>query len=234
MNNNTTPIDKQLWFSSYSYSYKGNSPTFYDSNQFNWALEVEKNASQIVLEVMNYLETRTDLFCNYFNEELTENQEDWQLIFFRFWEKHLESLDALPTFKGIFKSNSQLLSVGISKLSAYSNIKTHTGDSNAYVRCHLPIKIPDGFANCYIKVNGKSREWNQGELLMFCDAYNHSVFNHSAEDRLVLIFDVLLPQFQFRKKEILQNVKTSLWLQKHPVLKNLPFSIIKWAHCLIN
>lgn len=55
-------------------------------------------------------------------------------------------------------------------------------------RVHIGLSCP---ADCALIVNGDSRGWRDGEVLMFDSArVEHSAYNHSGQPRMVLILDV--------------------------------------------
>ena len=51
--------------------------------------------------------------------------------------------------------------------------------------------VPNG---CGFKVGGETREWREGELLVFDDTVEHEAWNDSGCDRIILIFDVWRPE----------------------------------------
>ncbi|MGB3591797.1 MAG: aspartyl/asparaginyl beta-hydroxylase domain-containing protein [Nonlabens sp.] len=222
--------DEKLWFSHRNPRYGGSFPEYFEPGEFPWAIDVERKAAQITQEVLEYLDNKRTPFNKYFNKVLTNFPNDWELVFFRFWGKQLQPLSQLPTLNTIFKNNDQLLSLGISKLAAGAAIKPHAGDSNAYVRCHLPIIVPDRSRQCFIEVNGKPRMWKKGKLLIFCDAYEHRAVNLLETDRIVLIFDVLLPHFAHNREYLIKDVRTSLFTQRYPILQRLPFRFLLWVN----
>ena len=71
-----------------------------------------------------------------------------------------------------------------------SDIEAHCGPTNLRLRCHLPLVVP---SDCGIVVAGETREWKEGELMIFDDAYEHYVFHKGASERLILLFDIWHP-----------------------------------------
>jgi aspartyl/asparaginyl beta-hydroxylase (cupin superfamily) len=47
--------------------------------------------------------------------------------------------------------------------------------------------------DCGICVGGETRSWFAGQVLAFDDMVEHSVWNRSAQDRAILLIDVLRP-----------------------------------------
>jgi aspartyl/asparaginyl beta-hydroxylase (cupin superfamily) len=206
-------LPEKLWYAFKGRPYIGNALSFYNSNSFEWALELEENIPVIKKEILKFLEKNECGFVPYFNSELTSDNDSWKTISFKFWGQNLSIYDQVPITKEFLTKVPNLTSVGLSKIGAGKEIRPHSGDSNAIIRCHLPIKIPVGLPDCGIEVKGEKMPWPEGKLVMFCDAQEHSAFNFSNEDRIVLIFDFLRTDFQQKEKRILANVTGELWLQ---------------------
>jgi aspartyl/asparaginyl beta-hydroxylase (cupin superfamily) len=51
------------------------------------------------------------------------------------------------------------------------------------------VPQPSGF-----RVGNETRAWEAGKLLVFDDSIEHEAWNDSAEDRVVLIFDIWRPE----------------------------------------
>jgi tetratricopeptide (TPR) repeat protein len=81
--------------------------------------------------------------------------------------------------------------VMFSWLRAGARITPHTGTHNTRLVCHLPLIVPP---NCRFRVGNEVREWAEGKLLIFDDTIEHEAWNDSAEDRMLLIFDIWRPE----------------------------------------
>lgn len=92
-----------------------------------------------------------------------------------------------PQTAKILKQIPHIYTGGISLLKAGAVIKPHKGKTKGIIRCHLGLKIPQ---NCGLKVAGKTKQWKEGSMLIFDDTSEHSAFNKSNEDRVVLLVDI--------------------------------------------
>ena len=81
-------------------------------------------------------------------------------------------------------------SVLFSKLKPGARIDPHTGLLNCRLICHLPLVVPSG---CGLRVGDERRDVLRGAVWAFDDSINHEAWNNSADDRIVLIFDVWHP-----------------------------------------
>jgi aspartyl/asparaginyl beta-hydroxylase (cupin superfamily) len=71
------------------------------------------------------------------------------------------------------------------ELISHIDNESHIGD---VLRLHLGLSCP---ADCALTVDGESREWSDGEVLVFDSAHVlHSAHNRGTAPRLILILDV--------------------------------------------
>ncbi|CAA9528166.1 MAG: hypothetical protein AVDCRST_MAG62-1631 [uncultured Sphingomonas sp.] len=82
-------------------------------------------------------------------------------------------------------------SVFFSRLEPGAHIPPHTGMLNSRLICHLPLINPPG---CWLRVGNETRQWTEGELLIFDDSIEHEARNPTGELRIVLIFDIWRPE----------------------------------------
>lgn len=84
-----------------------------------------------------------------------------------------------------------------STLSGNSRIKPHHGPMNLRLRVHLPLLVPEPSSTstiqCGLRVGTQRREWVPGKAVVLDDAYEHEVWNDTAEPRVLLLVDVWHP-----------------------------------------
>ncbi|MGZ3882977.1 MAG: aspartyl/asparaginyl beta-hydroxylase domain-containing protein [Bacteroidia bacterium] len=215
------------WYSYHGTPYTGGLPAFFKTNEFPWVAELEANFDDIKNELKNYILQNQEHFKPYFNTDLVSKKRSWEVSNFVFWGKTNEvSCQKVTQTIGLLKKIPGFLSAGISVLHPGSDIKPHAGDTNTVMRAHLGLVIPEGLPACGLKVTDKMSGWEEGKVLMFCDAHVHSAWNHSSQKRFVLIFDVVHPVFLHRRKGIASNGLSLLRLQaltlQFPFLNALP------------
>jgi aspartyl/asparaginyl beta-hydroxylase (cupin superfamily) len=81
--------------------------------------------------------------------------------------------------------------VSISRLEPDTHLAAHCGASNALLRVHMGIDVPEGLT---LRVGEEITTWQNGRCLIFDDSYEHEVWHRGTRDRVVLILDVLHPQ----------------------------------------
>ncbi|MNZ66732.1 Aspartyl/Asparaginyl beta-hydroxylase [compost metagenome] len=99
-------------------------------------------------------------------------------------------LDSVPTTAGLVDRPlivSALFSMSMPGCEITPHIDNESWIGDVW-RVHIGLSCP---ADCALIVDGDSRGWSDGEVLMFDSArVEHSAYNHSAQPRLVLILDV--------------------------------------------
>lgn len=55
------------------------------------------------------------------------------------------------------------------------------------------LRVPKEDSACYIDVQDTRHNWEEGKLFVFDDTYNHEVFNHSKQARIILLLHVKRP-----------------------------------------
>ena len=78
-----------------------------------------------------------------------------------------------------------------STMSPRAEIKPHYGACNLKLRCHFPLFVSD---ECYLRVAGDPRPWEEGKMIVFDDSYEHEAANLSHDkDRVILLMDIWHP-----------------------------------------
>ncbi len=204
----------KAWYSFFDFSgYKGDEPAFFPTESLTWVHELEKNSGIISTELQNIIEEKNE-FQPYFSKKMNE-KKTWRTFVLKWWgiDFH-KNQNKCPNTSRILRSIPGLVSASFSSMDAQSEIPAHFGDTNAIYRAHLGLVIPESLPQCGFKVMDEVRGWEQGKVLVFCDAHNHSAFNHSHKVRIVMIIDVFREEFIKEKEVISANVMASLFLQK--------------------
>ncbi len=76
---------------------------------------------------------------------------------------------------------------GFSVLAPGTVIVPHQGYPGSFLRLHLGLRVPSG--DCAIEVGGERRSWSAGKALIFDDRVEHRAWNHTRQDRVVLLVD---------------------------------------------
>jgi aspartyl/asparaginyl beta-hydroxylase (cupin superfamily) len=200
--------EKEVYFQKPSAYYFPGLPQkqFYERSEFAWAETIETAADDMRRELAGllegdasfkpYLESRKDR-PNYDFHGLLDNP-DWSTLYF--WENggpNEANIARCPrTFEAVQKAplcriTTRAPSILFSLLKGGARIAPHNGMINTRLICHLPLVVPAG---CGFRVGNETRPWEPGKLLIFDDTIEHEAWNDSAQDRIILIFDVWRPE----------------------------------------
>ncbi|OJX35018.1 MAG: hypothetical protein BGO87_09795 [Flavobacteriia bacterium 40-80] len=225
----------KIWFSLIDrYEYQGNSPSFYPENYFEWEHIFDNKHEIIYNELNNFLNHGNNSPVSYFNHEMVNKPGAWKTVPLMSWGVHFyKNARFFPETCSLLRQIPGLVSISFNLLEPKSKISAHFGDTNAIVRCHYGIKIPGQLPEVGFKVKNEEREWEEGKLLIFCDGYTHTAWNNSSMPRIILLFDVILPEFLPQKKMICGSVLSSIFLQSSSIrlkIKEPPKTILKLLH----
>lgn len=205
----------KIWYSHKGKSYDGQFPPYFEPTQFKWVGELESKFPEIEKEITEYLKAHADQLKPYFNKDLVSKKNAWQLLTLKFWGvENKKTVAAFPVLAKAMNEIENTVTISISVMEPQTTIVPHIGDTDAVIRCHLGLDIPAPLPTCGIKVNGLDKGWEKGKVLMFCDAYLHSAWNHSSHRRIVVIFDVVHESFKSKYKGICIETHALLWIQK--------------------
>jgi Aspartyl/Asparaginyl beta-hydroxylase/Domain of unknown function (DUF6817) len=132
---------------------------------------------------------------------------DWDVAFlYERGRRHGDACRACPvTTHGIEAYPVMGTAAGliyVSRVRPMTHIAPHRGPTNLRLRCHLAIKVPDG--DCAIRVAEETRHWQEGKCLVFDDSLLHEAWNHTDQDRVVLIVDLWHPGLSDTEVMLLQ------------------------------
>lgn len=192
--------------------YNGIESNYTNVSSIKGVNELEAHYQVILNELQNYLKHYG--FQSQFNTTMVEKPKSWKVRSLRVWgvemyqiqKKFPETIKLLSNIEGV-------INVGFNLLEPHASIKPHCGDTNAIIRCHLGLIIPKENETCAIKVNGEIKHWQQGKVIGFTDAFDHEAWNKTDQQRIILLFDILKPEYSVEKNKICGIVLASLYMQ---------------------
>jgi len=205
------------------------SRNFWDTSLFPWVKTLEDNYAIIkkemlenkqhfqpyrIIENNKYLKIGGVDYCDSMSKK-----PGWMMLYL--WHngpvtmnlqqcpKTAQLLQAIPYFRATF------LCI-FSALSQKTNIRKHFGPTNAVLRCHLAVYVPEPEKST-ITVGGETRHWEEGKAMIFDDSYEHFVTYQSDFTRVVLSFDIWHPDWLPEEVETLNRTDTNLLVKFAPV-----------------
>ncbi len=94
--------------------------------------------------------------------------------------------------------------VYVSRMRAGTHIAAHRGPTNLRLRCHLALTVPEG--DCAIRVGAETRHWVEGKCLVFDYRFDHEAWNHTGQDRIVLVVDLWHPGLAAAEISLLEGL----------------------------
>jgi aspartyl/asparaginyl beta-hydroxylase (cupin superfamily) len=184
---------------------------FFERESFDWAPAVEAATDAIRAELEGMLTAELEGFRPYIRSDpklprdhpLLDKQ-DWSALFLcENGERFDDAIARCPrTWKVMQRLPLPVIggagpTIMFSLLRPRTRIPAHTGTHNTRLVCHLPLIVPPG---CGFRVGNETREWEVGKLIIFDDSIEHEAWNDSAEDRVVLIFDIWRPELSEQER----------------------------------
>ena len=96
--------------------------------------------------------------------------------------------------------------VTLSWLEPGTHVVPHCGRTNAQLRVHLGLRVPDRVT---IRVGDQTLTWQEGRCIVFDDSFEHEVWHRGEEPRLVLLLDVPHPALDERQRSQLLATRRS-------------------------
>ena len=196
---------------------------FYPSEELPWVKEVETATDEIDAELSAFLASRAQAFALYIHGGLElprqtpdtlKDHDNWTAAFLirdgaedSEWSAGCPTVSALMDTLPLTAIKGFSPSVLFSKLKPGARIDPHTGLLNCRLICHLPLVVPAG---CGLRVGDERRDVVRGEVWAFDDSINHEAWNNSADDRIVLIFDVWHPDLTEQERRDITSLLESV------------------------
>jgi hypothetical protein len=148
--------------------------------------------------------------CEFHDEaESIQRTGKWQVFMLLEAGRWRESnLARLPTVSAILQNSEEVRRAGgliyISRLSPGTVVAPHAGPTNMRLRLHFGLRIPKG--DCAMRVGGLTRYWEEAGSVVLNDFLEHEVWNHTEEDRLILLVDIWHPDINPYERQLLEAV----------------------------
>ena len=173
-------------------SLVGDTPVL-NSDHFPFLASFTENWETIRTEVMGILKYREAIPAFH---DISPDQKkisvgtNWRtFILFGFGNKLEKNCKQAPATALLLETVPDLQTAWFSILSPGYHIPAHRGVSKGIVRAHLGLIIPKEAEKCRMRVGDTINVWHPGEIFVFDDTYEHEVWNDTAEERVILLFD---------------------------------------------
>lgn len=206
--------ENNLWFSLYDHTeYSGQEPLYWEANHIKGIQQLKEKIEEIYNELLNFIAQQE--MESHFNLVMVEKPHTWKVRSLRVWGVEMYQYQKyFPKTMSLLSQIDNVVNIGFNLLEPHSKIKPHQGDTNAIIRCHLALEVPDEKEKCFLCVKNEKKFWEKGEVLAFTDAYTHYAENQTSQRRIILLFDILRPEYTKKKNLICATVISSFYLQQ--------------------
>lgn len=207
-------MKEKLFFSSYDRTSYTTTNTYYQVEEIEWAKLLENNWQVMREEVDVFVKNNPHVIKQYFATNMMSRLNSWQVAGFYFWGAvNKKIIGKCPITIAVLDKIPGVVSASVSIMKPHTEIKGHKGDTNAIYRCHIPLHIPGKLPEVGFQVEEEMRSWEEGKILIFNDAAYHKAWNFTDQDRVILIVDVIKPEYIHLKRWICSKVLGSLVVQ---------------------
>lgn len=171
---------------------------FFSPNQFPWVQSIESQTHTINKELEFVMENvEVPNFQDVSEEQYTiTNDDKWKTyVLYAYGHRVEANCKRCLATDAILKTIPGIKTAMFSILAPGKEIPPHRGPYNGVLRYHLGLKVPEGDKVCGIKVGDEVRYWQPGKSLVFDDSYEHSAWNHSDKQRVILFVDFERPVY---------------------------------------
>lgn len=204
----------KAFYNAHQREYNKNLPPVYTSEEIPEIKEIEASYEIIKKELLDVLNDSINK-TKAFQKRRYAKSPNWkQIELLIYGLKYDKRIQLFPKTYEILANMDGVSTIYFSFLDKKADIKPHNGDTDAFYRIHLGIKVPGKHPDCGMEVAGIPLSWEEGKCFAFNDIYFHSSWNHTEEERIVLIIDLIRPEFRNQYKKVNSGVISTLILSR--------------------
>jgi aspartate beta-hydroxylase len=188
-----------------------NNPT----KDYAWAKSLSKSYKDIKKEFLSVmsspdkLQEGNNIWAGALTTDAESYGEGWKTLVLLNrgqWDESNAKLFPV-TSRAIYESGVPAAEAFFASMKPHSDIKPHSDFTNFVLTSHLPLVIPENGNNkCRLSVGDETRQWMEGELMMFDTSIYHDAINESNEMRYILMLRVWHPDLTMDEKNALQFI----------------------------
>lgn len=184
------------WLADGPAPYPHDMPFFYDPADFPVVREIEAQWQTIRDELVAAIQEGSSELVPYHDLEKTNKTASWRTAGLMYWTmKSKKNIARFPKTWEIFRRLPNVTSCSLHLLEPNSTIKPHVGDTDAMMRCHMGLIVPAPLPRCGFRCGTQTTSWTEGKVFIFNDACEHTAWNNTSENRYVISFDLMRPEF---------------------------------------
>lgn len=197
------------WLSDNNKPYPAEKPVLYDPSNYDFVRYVESNWHIVRDELLASIQAPGDHeeFRPYHDLEKVNRAAVWKTMGLMYWTMVSEkNVGLFPKTWEVFRKIPNITSCSLHILEPHATIKPHNGDTDAMLRCHMGLIVPAPLPRCGFRVANELVSWEEGKVFIFNDAREHTAWNNTEQNRYILSFDVMLPEYAKQKYWVASQV----------------------------
>jgi len=187
-----------------------------DVDDFKWGKSLEKSYKAIrdefvsIMDRPDKLESEgNNIWAGALTTDAASYGEGWKTLVLLNrgqWDETNANLFPI-TSKAIHKSGAPVAEAFFASMKPKTSIKPHSDFTNFVLTSHVPLVIPENGNNkCRLAVGDETREWLEGNVILFDTSIYHDAVNDSEEMRYILMLRVWHPDLTKEEREALQFI----------------------------
>ena len=168
-----------------------NEPAVLNPKEYQWSANFRQYWYDILTEYQNYSNKFKIPKHSEINKFVSacDPQNNWQTLYLRAFNKNTSIANYFPKTMNLINKCPCTLAF-FSVIGPHTKLKPHIGIYKGVLRYHLGLIIPKKWNQCFIKVDGQTLYWHEGDDIMFDDMFLHHVENNTDEPRIILFLDI--------------------------------------------
>ncbi len=237
MSSPSTTAPEPLFFYVGPEWYKGREPRFYDVSTLPWVKLLEESYPALRDEIEAVFAADAESFPANFTP-YAYSEAGWRTVnLYSYFLRYPAACARFPTVDRVVRQIPGMCLAQIAVLEPHTRIKAHRGDCSALIRTHLGIRVPAGLPELGIRVGREERGWEEGRCFAIQIAHRHYAWNRTDQRRLVLVVDVIRPEYFDARYAIAGKALAAIAMKwcatKLPVLKKLPRPATRAVHAVL-
>lgn len=188
--------------------------TFWDVETFEWVSklkskykEIKKEFTQVTADMKRLEEEGNNIWASALTEDASSYGAGWRTLVLMnrgTWDPI--NVNLFPkTATAVRDCGVPAAEVFFASMQPQTNIKMHSDFTNFVLTSHLAIDIPDNGSNkCRLTVGDDTRQWINGEVMMFDTSIMHDAINESDKTRYILMIRMWHPLLTEVEQQALQ------------------------------
>jgi aspartate beta-hydroxylase len=193
---------------------------FYDTSQLEWAQQLQKcyqdiksEFARVTSDVQKLAREGNNIWAGALTTDASSYGVGWRTLVLMdrgTWDS--TNVRCFPiTARAIRDSGAPVVEAFFASMEPHSDIKLHTDNTNFVVTSHLALDIPNNGENkCRLTIGDETRQWINGEMLMFDTSIMHAAVNDSDKTRYILMLRLWHPDLTELERQAIQFLYDAL------------------------